>query len=75
MTHFEPASWDRALAAIGREVARTDDPGAALELIASRAASAFGVEECLVCEYDEALDALVCRAGTDDVTSAARRVE
>lgn len=62
------ASWDCALAEIGREVARADDPGAALELIASRAASAFGVEECLVCEYDEELDALLCRTGTDGVT-------
>ena len=59
---------ERGLLELGREVARACDPRAALGLIARSAAEQSGVAQCLVCEYVDTIDALVCRAGGDEAT-------
>jgi len=61
-----PAS--RPFAGVRRTVARAEDPCVAMELIARTVTDELGVRECLVCEHDEASDALVCHSASGGLT-------
>ena len=61
-------SAGRPFAGVRRTVARAEDPCVALELIARTVADQLGVTECLVCEHDEASDALACHSASGGLT-------